>query len=86
MASMDKMRPVIGRSEALAVHDGWALEEMKNEKGDESTVYVNLVGWVDVDAHMRFQASEDFRGNVHWLLECEGLRGMEMWHVRLERV
>lgn len=99
MASIDKMRPVIARSEALSVHDDWALEDRKNENreedekgegnengGEESAIYVNIVGWVDVEAHIRFQASEDFRENVHWLLGIEGLRRMEMHHVKLERV
>jgi hypothetical protein len=86
MDSMDKMRPVIGRSEALAVHDGWALKDKENEKGEKSMVYVNVVGWVDVDAHMRFQASEDFKENIHHLLDIKSIQQMEMHHVQLHRV
>ena len=49
MASVDKMRPVIERSEALAIHDGWALEEVPNPGSQESEkektkVFVSLVG------------------------------------------
>lgn len=86
MDSMDKMRPVIGRSEALAVFDGWALEDKKNEKGEKCTVYINAVGWVDIDAHMRFQASEDFKQNIHHLLGIESMLQLEMHHVQLHRV
>lgn len=85
MESMDKMRPVIGRSEALAVSDGWALEDKKNEKGEKCAIYINAVGWVDVDAHMRFQASEDFKQNIHHLLGIESMLQLEMHHVQLHR-
>lgn len=116
MESIDKMRPVMARSEACGAFDEWVLDDLNNEKGGESekgegkkkgeesergqetekgeekkegersTVWVNLVGWTDIDAHMRFQASEDFKANVHWVTEIEGLKGMAMHHVKLERV
>lgn len=86
MESMDQMRPVINRSEALAVYDGWALENKRDEKGEMSEICFNAVGWVDVDAHMRFQASEDFKQNIHHLLDIKSLRQLEMHHIRLHRV
>lgn len=122
MESIDKMRPVMARSEARGMFDEWALEEGEDEEGagdekegmergegemnkggeeekgegskkgeekkeeEKSAVFVNVVGWVDIDAHMRFQASEDFKANVHWVAAIEGLKGMDMHHVRLERV
>ena len=58
----------------------------ENKKKEESTVWVNLVGWTDIDAHMRFQASEDFKENVHYVAAIEGLKGMAMHHVKLEKV
>ena len=84
--SLDQMRPVIGRSEALGVYDGWALEDIDNDKGEKKEIYVNVVGWTDVDAHMRFQASEDFKQNVHHLLNIKSLQQLEMHHVHLHRV
>lgn len=86
MDSMDKMRPVIGRSEALAISDGWALEDKKNEKGEKCAVCINVVGWVDIDAHMRFQGSEDFKQNIHHLLGIESMLQLEMHHVHLHKV
>ena len=90
MSKFDKLRPVIARSEALAVYDGWAVEmEISNpgpqaDKGGQ--VFVSLVGWVDVDAHMLFQGSEDFQQNIHHLAEIKEIRHMEMNHAKLCKV
>ena len=102
MDSVSHMRPVVGRSEALTVLDGWATEEAvpaprlptsettgdKQESGanDPSTVYVILVGWADVDAHSRFQASEDFKANIHWLLGIKELKGHELYHAKFYKL
>ncbi|MCJ1376983.1 hypothetical protein MMC17_000073 [Xylographa soralifera] len=90
MSSVDKMRPVMERSEALAVYDGWAVEEAvpnpgpQASEGEMSKVYVNVVGWVDVEAHMRFQGSEDFGQNIHHLLGIKDMRYTEFLHVKLQ--
>jgi hypothetical protein len=93
MSSVNKMRPVVERSEALSVYDGWALEEAvpnpgpHASEGEMSKVYVNLVGWVDVEAHMRFQGSEDFQQNtIHHLLGIKELRHTDFSHVKLHAV
>ncbi|KAL8720944.1 MAG: hypothetical protein Q9225_002271 [Loekoesia sp. 1 TL-2023] len=83
--SIDKMRPVVERSQALAVFDRWA---MKNEDDimAKTQVYVNLLGWVDVEAHMEFQASDDFKQNVHHLTDIKELQQFEMHHVKVHGV
>ena len=92
MSSVNKMRPVLERSEALAVYDGWALEEAvpnpgpHASEGEKSQVYVNLVGWADVEAHMRFQGSEDFQQNIHHMLSIKEMRHTENYHARLNVV
>ena len=86
MDSLDKIRPVIGRSEALSVYDGWAMDEKADDKGARCSIYVNAVGWVDVDAHMRFQASDDFKQNVHHIMDVQELRQLEMHHVKFHSV
>ncbi|KAL8771544.1 MAG: hypothetical protein Q9209_002986 [Squamulea sp. 1 TL-2023] len=83
MKSVDNMRPVIGRSEALAVYDGWALDEKTDDKGEKCSIYVNAVGWADVDAHMRFQGSDDFKQNVHHIMDLQDIRQFEMHHVEM---
>ncbi|MCJ1354018.1 MAG: hypothetical protein MMC33_004005 [Icmadophila ericetorum] len=89
MSLVDKMRPVLERSESIGVYDGWALEEAVFNPGPQATdgetsqVYVNIVGWVDVDAHMRFQGSEDFQSNIHHLLGIKDIRYTELNHVKL---
>ncbi|KAL8847782.1 MAG: hypothetical protein Q9221_007181 [Calogaya cf. arnoldii] len=86
MDYLDNMRPVISRSEALAVYDGWSMDEKADDKGAKCSVYINAVGWVDIDAHMRFQASEDFKQNVHHIMDVQDLRQLEMHHVKFNTV
>ena len=88
MSSVAKMRPVIARSEALAYYDGWALEEVPTpepeaSEGEKSRVFVNLAGWADVEAHVRFQNSDEFKENIHYLVGIKELRYMELYHVNL---
>ncbi|MCJ1317233.1 hypothetical protein MMC15_002556 [Xylographa vitiligo] len=79
MSSVDKMRPVMERSEVLAVYDGWAVEEAvpnpgpQASEGEKSKVYINVCGWVDVEAHMRFTGTEDFGQNIHHLLGLKNI-------------
>ncbi|KAI4252692.1 MAG: hypothetical protein L6R35_007578 [Caloplaca aegaea] len=90
--SIDKMRPVVARSsEALSLFDEWSMEEehptTDEEAGEEKIqFYVNLLGWVDVEAHTRFQGSEDFKRNVHHLMGIPEIRRAEMHHVRFCKV
>ncbi len=88
MSAVDRMRPYVDRSESLAVYDGWALEEAPNPgpqvtKGEKSKVFMNIVGWVDIDAHMRFQASEGFQQNIPHLLGMKDMQHTELYHVKL---
>ena len=89
MSSVDKMRPVMGRSEALGVYDGWSVEDHVPNPGPnaspdkKSQVYVNVVGWADVEAHMRVQRSEEFRENIHHLMGIKEIRHSELFHVKL---
>ncbi|MCJ1313683.1 hypothetical protein MMC25_007362 [Agyrium rufum] len=89
MSSVDEMRPCVKRSEALAIFDGWALEEdltgsFSESKDAKSKVFVNLVGWADVDAHMRFQGSEDFQQNMYHLMGLKDMKHTEFYHVKLQ--
>ena len=89
MSSIDKMRPVMDRSESLAVYDGWAVENNVPypgpgaSPGERSQVYVNVVGWTDVDAHVRSQGSEDFQQNIHHIFGIKELRHTELFHAKL---
>ncbi|KAL8765250.1 MAG: hypothetical protein Q9209_007606 [Squamulea sp. 1 TL-2023] len=86
MDSIDKMRPVLARSEALACFDGWATEHTANDAGEKSQVFINVLGWVDVDAHMRFRDSDDFKQNIHQMMDIREMRLLEMHHVKLHAV
>ncbi|MCJ1247046.1 hypothetical protein MMC30_004257 [Trapelia coarctata] len=100
MAGVDQMRPVVEASEAMGVWDGWAEEAVERggeggegagkgkEEGEKEmcTVFVNVVGWESVDAHMKFQTSEAFGANIHHLLGIKEMRGTELYHVKLHKV
>ena len=74
------------------MYDGWALEEgvqnpgPQTSEGEKCKVYVNVVGWVDVEAHMRFQGSEDFQLNIHHMLGIKEIRYTEFFHVKFHAV
>lgn len=65
---------------------GKAGEGEEGKEGEKCQVFVNLVGWASVDAHMRFQGSEAFGQNIHHLLGIKEMRGTELFHVKLARV
>ena len=94
--SFSHMEPIIERHGGLTGYrNGWAVEGLTAplvERGDagaikgDCEVYVNLTGWVDREAHMKFMETEDFRENRHWFLDVEGLRGAEIVHARFYEV
>jgi hypothetical protein len=93
MAAVELMRPVITRSESLAAFDGWALETevpcpKQGGEGEPELcqVWVSLVGWVDLAAHMRMRASEDFQQNIHHLLGVKDMRHSEYMHAKFHAV
>jgi hypothetical protein len=92
MSATEKFQPIMERSESLAVFDGWAVEEnvpnpaSQSGQKEESKVRVNVVGWVDVEAHMRFQQSQDFQENVHQIVGFKEMRHTELYHTQLQPV
>ena len=94
--SFSHMEPVIERHGGLTGYrNGWAVEGLNAplvEKGDKAAiegdcaVYVNLTGWEDREAHLKFMETEDFKENQHWFLDVEGLRGAEIVHARFFEV
>ena len=53
---------------------------------ETSQVYVTVVGWVDIDAHVRFQASDDFLQNIHHILAVKGMRHTEIFHAKMQAI
>ena len=88
MANVDKMRPTMERSESLGVFDGWAEEtDIENPNpdlgGEKSRVWVNVVGWPDVAAHVRMTQSADFAENIHHLMGITSIRGTDVYHTKM---
>ena len=80
------------RFEALSFCDGWARKNTVVKPGEggsaglESGVYVNLVGWPDLEAHERYQQGEDLVANIPLVVGMQGLRHYELFHVKLHAV
>ncbi|KAI4261766.1 MAG: hypothetical protein L6R42_003041 [Xanthoria sp. 1 TBL-2021] len=53
---------------------------------DKCTVYVNLTGWDERETHMRFMETEEFKENLHWFMDVEGVAGSEIVHARFWEV
>ncbi|KAL8834090.1 MAG: hypothetical protein Q9170_003926 [Blastenia crenularia] len=95
MDSFKQMKPVAERNGALTkFNPAWATEDGilapltggEEDGGKEgSTVYVNLIGWDEVESHMRFMETEDFKENSHWLTDVEGMKGFELLHAKFFR-
>jgi len=88
MGNVDKMRPVMERSECFEVFDGWSEESIPIPANPDTKgrVFVNIVAWESVEAHGKFAESDDFKANIHHLLGIQGILGNEMWHTKLFKV
>ncbi|KAL9116294.1 MAG: hypothetical protein Q9187_007183 [Circinaria calcarea] len=84
MSSVDKFRPVLARSEALAVYNGWALEEVQMRRRKAESFSISWAGLMS--KHMRFSNSDDFKKNVHHLLGIKTVRHTESYHITLSAV
>ncbi|KFY27209.1 hypothetical protein V493_03641 [Pseudogymnoascus sp. VKM F-4281 (FW-2241)] len=90
-ARIEKLRPALEDSEAKGVFQGWAEEgdveyvDSEGVKG-ECKVWVSVVGWEDLEAHLRVAESEEFKVNKELLVGMEVLRGIEMFHTTLVKV
>lgn len=89
MGAVDHMRPVMERSESLGLWDGWSDERdapnPANPEPEQCVVFVNIVGWVNKDAHMSFQGSQDFADNIHHLMGLKDVRNNEIYHVAFKK-
>jgi heme-degrading monooxygenase HmoA len=60
---------------------GWVVEKLSIPDSDEEgTVYMVLVGWQSVEAHMAFRESQAFRDNIHHLHKAKDLKKIVMTH------
>ncbi|KAI0021070.1 hypothetical protein F4780DRAFT_313831 [Xylariomycetidae sp. FL0641] len=59
---------------------GWALETMEF-KARECRGFVLVIGWDNVEAHLRFKETEGFAEIVPLINDLEGLKGSEVYHV-----
>ncbi|KAF2500200.1 hypothetical protein BU16DRAFT_523012 [Lophium mytilinum] len=64
---------------ALALVGGWSVEEVPPAEGD-AKVFVGVIGWESLDAHMAFRTTEVFKEAVEALRA--GSEGIEMHHVK----
>jgi hypothetical protein len=64
---------------------GWGVENdfpvKGGEKGQTGSVLTAFIGWPNIDAHLKFRETEDFKENVDLLRGMEGLVKVAMFHV-----
>ena len=62
-----------------AASGGWALEDVEY-KGKKGKVYVGLLGWESVEAHVAFRETQAFKDNIHLL--TDDILGLELHHTK----
>jgi hypothetical protein len=61
---------------------GWVVEELEDPKsGSKAKVYVELIGWVSVDSHMRYRETQAFKDSIHLLRGAKDLKNLAVVHV-----
>lgn len=88
MNRMMSLAPALQRSEAITYASGWAHELGINPKNpsEATQVYISAVGWANVDAHWNWQATSDFKENIHYMMEADDLRHTHLFHVKLHQL
>ena len=65
---------------------GWVVEEQQHEKVEgKAKMWQTCLGWPNVDAHMAFRETQDFKDNVH-LMKPDFTKATTMHHVALKEV
>jgi hypothetical protein len=69
--------------DVLGVNAGWGVERDFPVPGTdgEGALFVALIGWPSVDAHLRFRETDEFKRNVGLIGDMGGLRKVDMFHV-----
>ncbi|KIX09467.1 uncharacterized protein Z518_00547 [Rhinocladiella mackenziei CBS 650.93] len=71
----------------IGAFGGWVVEELDipntSEKGK---VYVALIGWTSVEAHMKCRETQTFKDNVHYLRGAKDLKAINVFHVPSQEV
>jgi len=63
---------------------GWVDEDIDIPGTDEKgKVYVLLVGWTSVEAHMEFRDTQAFKDSIHYILASKDLKKIEAVHSSL---
>ena len=62
---------------------GWVVEELDNEKveGGKAKAYVMVIGWPDVETHMKYRETQVFKDNIGLLRE--GVVDSSIHHVKV---
>lgn len=71
--------------DVVAVNYGWGVENdfpvRGGEDGQTGSLLIALIGWPNIDAHMKFRETDTFKENVGLLRGLEGLLKLTMFHV-----
>lgn len=65
-----------------SVASGWQLEVSPVPgKSDKAKVFLVAIGWVSVDAHMKFRETDAFKNNISLIREAPKIVGTRLFHV-----
>ena len=94
MATLDRIRSVIDRSEGRHMFGGWSSEDVvpffkpegKDGVEEKSKVLMMALGWTDIDAHMRFRETKVFKDEIVSARgDFDESKHVEALHARLRR-
>lgn len=65
---------------------GWVVEEQEHKEVDGKTIlWLSLLGWDSVEAHMAFRETDAFKDNVH-LMRPDFKKASTLHHVKFQPV
>lgn len=71
---------------AKGLTGGWSIEPHQHEnlgEGVDGKLFAAFIGWPDIEAHMEFRKTEEFKEIIGLLRG--GTKGLKMWHVEFQR-
>lgn len=78
-------KALTGCPDVHACNYGWGVENdfpvRGGAEGQTGSLFVTLIGWSSVDAHMKFRETDVFKENVGLLRGLEGLLKIDMFHI-----
>lgn len=77
-------------NDVKGVSYGWGVEDdfpiVADERERKGTLFMALIGWPSIGAHMAFKETKAYKENVELITEMEGMVDLGMVHVACRSV